>query len=302
MLFSEVYGSYYNVVAAVLEEAVSGSLTNRRMDEIIREKAFGESMLSLPYALRSGNWRLLTDGNKTPLEHAPTMPLTTLQKRWLKALLQDPRIRLFSPCEAGLEDVKPLYEADAFCYFDRCTDGDPYGDAGYIARFRTILAALKEKRKLFIHFTGHRSKGHSWECIPYRLEYSSKDDKFRLLTSSPQNLLSVNLARIDSCKLLGKWSEDEYKPKEAEKSVLVLELTDERNALERAMLHFSHLEKETERTGDDRYRITLRYDREDETEMLIRVLSFGPVLKVVSPDEFINKIKERLKRQNELRV
>jgi len=76
-----------------------------------------------------------------------------------------------------------------------------------------------------------------------------------------------------------------------------MELLDERNALERAMLHFSHLERETERTGEDKYRITLRYDREDETEILIRILSFGPKLRVVAPDAFVNLIRERIKRQ-----
>ena len=84
--------------------------------------------------------------------------------------------------------------------------------------------------------------------------------------------------------------------------ILVLELKDERNALERAMLHFSHLNKETERIGEDLYKITLFYEREDETELMIRVLSFGPVLKVVFPDDFTEKLVQRLKKQKEMRI
>jgi|GEM_PF-4043270 len=38
MLFNEIYGSYYNVVAAVLREAVSGELTDARLNAIIHEK------------------------------------------------------------------------------------------------------------------------------------------------------------------------------------------------------------------------------------------------------------------------
>lgn len=86
------------------------------------------------------------------------------------------------------------------------------------------------------------------------------------------------------------------------KRALVLELTDERNALDRVMLHFSHLDKETERLGENRYRVTLRYELEDETELLIRVLSFGPVLKVISPESFIDLLRERLKKQQNLRT
>lgn len=40
MLFSEIYGSYFNVVAAVLSEASDGKLTDRRMTELVWEKGF----------------------------------------------------------------------------------------------------------------------------------------------------------------------------------------------------------------------------------------------------------------------
>lgn len=63
------------------------------------------------------------------------------------------------------------------------------------------------------------------------------------------------------------------------------------------MLHFSHLDKKTERIDDGHYRITLYYEREDETELLIRVLSFGPVLKVIFPDDFVKKLLQRLKNR-----
>ena len=75
-------------------------------------------------------------------------------------------------------------------------------------------------------------------------------------------------------------------------------LHDERNALERVLLHFSHFEKETQKLDDRLYQIKLRYDKDDETELLIRVLSFGPVLEVVAPDAFIELIRERLNKQS----
>ena len=79
-----------------------------------------------------------------------------------------------------------------------------------------------------------------------------------------------------------------------------MELVDERNALERVMLHFSHLEKETVRLDGDRYLITLQYNQEDEAEILIRVLSFGPMLKVLEPSSFVDQIRNRLERQKRI--
>lgn len=47
----------------------------------------------------------------------------------------------------------------------------------------------------------------------------------------------------------------------------------------------------------DRYTVTVHYDKEDETEMVIRVLSFGPMLRVTGPQHFIDLIKQRLTDQ-----
>lgn len=297
MLFHEIYGSYFNVVAAVLAEASEGRLTDQRMTALVREKAFAESALSIPAALKSGEWPLLDADRRTVIRHKPTMPLTTLQKRWLKALLSDPRIALFEPDTSGLEDVEPLYGQDTFILFDQYADGDPYEDPAYIACFRTVLRAIREKRMIRVRFRGHTGARHCIECMPYRMEYSVKDDKFRLLAARRHRSDTINIARICSCELL-----DEYDPKSAvlpeeHLEELTLLLHDERNALERVLLHFSHFEKETIKLDDWLYQIKLRYDKGDETELLIRVLSFGPVLEVKAPTEFIQLMRNRIQKQ-----
>lgn len=302
MLFSEVYGTYYNVIAELLNKAVDVELTQQAMLDIVREKGFEESILTIPEALENQSWPLITADYGTPLENKPTMPLTTLQKRWLKALLSDPRVKLFDPPTEGLEDVEPLYPPDTFVYYDRFNDGDPFEDPGYIKRFRCILSAIRHKRWMRIQFEGHNGLPHYWRCVPYKLEYSPKDDKFRLISANKRESLSINLGRIQQCFMLEPCDDAEYRPKPMKKRILVLELTDDRNALERVMLHFSHLDKETERIDDTHYKITLFYEKEDETELLIRVLSFGPVLKVVFPDDFVRKLTDRLEKQKNLRI
>ena len=300
MLFSEVYGVYYTVMAEILSEAVGGSLTERRVTEIVQEKAFGESVLTIPAALKKGTWPLLRADNQTPIQHRPTMPLTTLQKRWLKTLLLDPRIALFTPNPAGLEDVEPLYPPEAVVRYDRYADGDPFEDPDYIEHFRLILSALHEHRRLQVSFRGHSGHRQTVECIPCRLEYSAKDDKFRLLTAGVRVRRTINLARISRIELLEEFEADAVTPPAGKNCELVFLVRDARNALERVMLHFSHLEKSTVRLEEDLYQVTLSYDREDETELLIRVLSFGPMIRVISPEDFISQIRERLERQSAL--
>ena len=301
MLFSEVYGSYYRAVASVLDRAVSGNLSGKDLPEIVRNTAFGESVLTIPASLTDGSWQLLSDNMTTPLRHSPSMPLTTLEKRWLKSLLADPRIRLFDPPADGLEDVEPLWDPGVFVFYDRYTNADPYDDPGYIEVFRTILQAMKEKKKIRVRFHSGRGKRHSFICVPYTLEYSAKDDKFRMLTSFEGKMLTVNLARIRSVKLMDPYSETEYKPADYREKTVTMLLTDERNALERALLHFSDLEKETEQLDDKHYRITIWYKHGDETELLIRILSFGPVLQVEGPDTMLRQLQERIEKQFSLK-
>ena len=226
MLFSEVYGTYYNVIAAVLSEAVAGTLTRQRLNALVQEKAFGESTLTIPSNLQDGTWQLLTDDFKTPLRHVPTMPLTTLQKRWLKTLLRDPRIRLFAVDDTGLEDVEPLFPADAVVYYDQYADGDPYDDPQYIENFRAVLTAIREERLIRARFTSRLGERRSWVCRPIRLEYSSKDDKFRLLTGFRGKPVTINLSRMDSVQLLDPWEDDAYPLPAEREQTLVLDLFD----------------------------------------------------------------------------
>ena len=297
MIFSEIYGSYFKAVSAILSKAVDGNLTDRELTRTVLANAFGESLITIPAKLTDGSWPLLTKDYHTPLQNKPHTPLTTLEKQWLKALLLDPRVRLFAPSGEGLEDVEPLFTPEQFVYFDRYTNGDPYEDPRYVEHFQAVLKAIREGKKIRVRYQGHRGMRHSYVCIPYKLEYSSKDDKFRVAAGQGSKPLTINLSRILSVKLLEPWAENEYNPPREREHTLVMELHDVRNALERAMLHFSDLEKETEKLDDKHYRITLRYRQSDETEILIRILSFGPVLKVLEPECMVDQIRERLIRQ-----
>ena len=71
---------------------------------------------------------------------------------------------------------------------------------------------------------------------------------------------------------------------------------DERNALERCLLHFAHFEKRAERV-DDYYLLHIKFNHDDEPEMVIRVLSFGPMVEVLESESFKKLIIAKLKSQ-----
>lgn len=297
MIFHEIYSVYYQAVAKILTQALQGTLSREAMEQIVSQTAFEESSLSILPALRKGKWQLLSPQGEPIIQHRPTMPLSLLQKQWLKALTLDPRIRLFGIELPDLEDVEPLFTPQDYVIYDRYADGDPYDDEGYIARFRLILRALREKLPLRLQTRNRKGtllwvKGHA-----QRLEYSEKDDKFRLVLTDRRNNVIVNLARIVDCRLLPKEALPRYRLRKTKKSELTLRICNERNTLERCLLHFAHFEKQAERIDKLHYLLRLRYEQEDETELVIRILSFGPFVEVLEPASLREQIINRLKSQ-----
>ena len=85
MLFSEIYGSYFNVVAAVLSEAAENTLTTGKLTAIVQEKAFAESVLSIPAALQSGTGQRLPYGAARKADNA--------FNHFAKAMAEGPSLR-----------------------------------------------------------------------------------------------------------------------------------------------------------------------------------------------------------------
>lgn len=297
MIFSELYSAYYNTIAAIITRILEGEHSEREWRKIVSENAFGESILTILPALKDEKWQLIRPDRTTTLTHPPTMPMTTLQKQWLKAISLDPRVKLFDVEFPMLDDVEPLFTAEDYYVYDKYTDGDPFEDREYIRQFRVILEAIRRGEQIRFEMVNRRGNTMFVRCYPLRLEYSEKDDKFRLITAGWRSVTTVNLSRIKACTLYTGEKTMENEEREIQYDTITVRVTDERNALERFMLHFAHFEKQAEKTDADTYLVKIRYARDDETEMVIRILSFGPMAEVIAPESLRGLIIERLKKQ-----
>ena len=297
MIFSELYSAYYNTVADILSKVSDGERSERELQKIVTEKAFGESVLTIMPALKNEKWQLVHSDKTTPLEHKPAMPLTTLQKQWLKAISLDPRIKLFGVELPALDDVEPLFTSADYHIYDKYSDGDPFEDDEYVRQFKVILEAIRNHSQIKFEMINRKGNSMYVRCYPVRLEYSEKDDKFRLVTAGWRAVGTVNLAKIIHCShyngekgLIGHERDVKY-------DTVTVKLIDDRNALERFMLHFAHFEKRAEKLDRKHYLIRIKYAHDDEPEMVIRILSFGPLAEVVESEDFRNLVIEKLKNQ-----
>lgn len=314
-LFSEVYGCYYAVVAEILRSA---PLTRAQAEELAAGRGYGESVIQLiPKLLGGRDWPLLEERDglfHSRLDRLPVLPVTHLERAWLKALLTDPRLRLFlsdeqlSHLEEALSGVEPLYRQEDIVYFDRFLDGDNYADPGYRRRFQAILAALADGTVLRLTYQAPKTGIHTGDHRPLRLEYSPRDDKFRIYTVKVQDNARhscsiLNLGRImdlspSGARYDGAFDVAEWRRRHRCAQPLLLQVASERNGVERFMLEFSSYEKQSEydeETGACTVR--LWYQREDETEVLIRLLGFGPVVRVLGPAPFVALMRERVASQ-----
>lgn len=298
MIFSELYSAYYNAVAVILREAVKRPVTDVDIRRIAEQYAFSESILTIPSALKEEKWQLIKKDGTAVIHNNPQMPLTTLQKRWLKAISLDKRVQLFGDFGISLDDVEPLFTPEDIYVFDKYLDGDDYSSDNYRKNFKLILDAICKKYPLSIEIMNRKGNIIHKVLMPKYLEYSEKDDKFRLIGAGNRFGGTVNLGKIISCKPYDKLLavNTEKENLQFRKSV-VFELVDKRKALERVLLHFAHFKKRAERLDSDKYKITVFYNKQDEMEMVIRILSFGPMIKVTAPQDFIELVKEKLKKQ-----
>ena len=314
MLFSEIYSTYFNTVSRAIQSAQQGELDTDTLYNLVKVSAFPESYLTISSALEGGKWALIKSDYSTNIKNSPTMPLSLLQKQWLKAILLDKRFRLFasddvlSRLECDLADIEPLFTDSDFFFYDQYSDGDPYGDEEYRKIFRTLLKAVHEKSKVYVEYNARFRRVKRFVCVPSKIEYSEKDDKFRVIAKIKSRGYTLNIARMKKADIVldsESYSEGETSIErsidndfaENTRSFVTLELYDERKTLERAMMAFAHFEKSAVKIDNSTYRLTINYDANDETELVIRVLSFGPTVKVLEPAPFQTLVKERIQKQ-----
>ncbi len=327
-LFNEIYGTYYRIAAEAIEKK---RLTDKDIYRIIEEYGTDETRVGISPKLIPGKepqkptyWGFFRRGDDGTLEsvfeNAPKRQLTTLERRWLKAKLSDRRIRLFLSDEtlerlgSELEDVQPLYAPDFFRCCDRFSDGDDMSDPEYIKHFRICLKAYKEKRLVYIRYLSGHGNMISMVVLPLKIEYSYKNDKFRIYCRQIGSrkkakafpYITVNIGRIVSAEparnadaVMPAKDEQMVFPEQTE--TIVVKVTEERNSVERFMLEFASYPKKTVRDAKTREcTVSIECRCADETELLIRLLGFGPTIEILSPPEFREKAAQRVRRQYEL--
>lgn len=332
-LFSEVFGAYYQMTCYLLRVCGNpgrNGLSREEIQKMADRMGFAEtSIYLLPKLLGEDGWPFLEKLSGTPprwksrLHSLPKRPLTLLERRWLSAVVSDPKAPLFLSYELlgrlsqALEGIAPLYQNKDFRCFDQYQDGDPYQCSAYQKNFRMVLSALQDGNALEISFQAGTHDGlenpriHRGVYLPLQLEFSEKDDKFRVYCQRLHHGRLAGYATINLGRVLmvspyyGKFEApserllfQEWMKKQQCSQPVEVDLSPERNGVERFLVEFSSYKKETildHQTGHCKVKIW--YQKTDETEVLIRILGFGPVARVLGPKSFLQQVRARVALQ-----
>lgn len=295
MIFREYNNLYFRSLEKLIALAIRGELDERRLFEVVESTAFSESAFFIDEAIKNGEWSVINRDYTTPYGFVPTLVQTQTELMWLKSVCMDKRIKLFLESEPEcLQGVQPLFDPDDIIYPDMFACGDDYEDESYIAIFRTVLRCVKECRKVRIKYRLSSGRTRWKTYIPRRIEYSAKDDKFRLFAGYASSYNILNIGRIEECIEGEYFGMTALPPIKTKKREVVFEIFNKRNCLDRALIHFSSLEKETTRLDKERYLVKMKYTADAETEILIRLMQFGQFVKILEPSDLVEQIKSRI--------
>lgn len=320
-LFSELYGKYYTLVQHILNLAHQDGITLNTIRKVVSEEGFLESPTSLIPSLIAqdkNSYHLLykkEDKYYSILKNKPVSYFTNLENSWLKALLCDPKMNLFFEedelfyLKSKLKEVDPLFEPDMFGSV-QIADSCDFTDETYIKNFKTICNAIRNQQLLSITYTNEADEVICNTYALFKIEYQLKYDNFRLLALSISHNNFISLERIDLCRII-KIEISGVSPPYDEitafvkaskaKEPVVFEVSDERNGFNRVFMYFSNYERISEFNDENNTcLVQLYYYPFDEEEIIRTLISFGPIIKVLSPSHVRNKIKEEIDKQYKL--
>lgn len=320
-LFSELYGKYYTLIQRILTSAHHDGITLSAIRSIVAEDGFLESPTSLIPPLTAqdkDSYHLLykkEDKYYSILKDKPKAYFTNLEISWLKSLLSDPKMNLFFEedelyyLKSTFKEVEPIIEPHMFGSVQGASHCD-FTNETYIHNFKQICRAIRSQKLLSITYKNDDDLVISNTYALFKIEYQIKYDSFRLLALPIKGNKLLGLEKIDLSYIV-ELKESAAAPSYEEitsfvKSSkatrpIVFELSNERSGFDRVFMYFSNYERITEFNDENNTcTVQLYYYPFDEAEIIRALISFGPIIKVLSPSKIRNIIKNEINKQYNL--
>ena len=258
------------------------------------------------------------------------LPLTRVEIRWLLMVLEDPISGIFLPDNvrkllcSWLKNSVPFrvtsFPIDKINYFDRYNVSSAEEKKKdrinkEIRHLQTIQRAMVRGKRITVTHRTWNGEKRRITCKPSWIEYSRRDDVFRMwyFHNRINKVMKVNIPRIIDIQVQ---ENQNYNLQSEQKKIrtavnrtertIVLEFNKgKKNLPDRILTEFSLWKKTCSYDRNtDIFTMTLKYPEMDEKEILIRILGYGPYVKVVSDQGgyILDEIVKRLDVQRDLTI
>ncbi len=238
-----------------------------------------------------------------------------LESQWLKMMIEDPIIKLLldektiQNLHDRLQNIDSIYNQDYFLGKNIDASYEDIEIEAFDTKFKTLNKAIVERK--FIKYTNEANNGKLFKdevAFPFRIEYSGKDNKFRLsiLSLKDERPVAINISNLKYVEIIDETNEALRKKaleliisKKAEQP-LSIEVENKRNSVERCFYLFSCYEKDAYFDKEkNKHVLKMYYYKFDEKEIIKDILSLGSSVVVIEPEsircEIIGRLKKHLK-------
>ncbi|GAU79965.1 WYL domain-containing protein [Fusibacter sp. 3D3] len=313
-LYNIYKNKMFSVTTFIINDILNqGSYTKKELEDSLQKMGFNENLFFDDIVDSKSEIFDLNDGLYSPKSKKMVPIIPSLQeKEWLKMILTAPEIKLFLPenlintLDQALSDFPENLKLSNFEFKSTHETDDPLNSVEFIETFQTLLKAILGQKIIgydYVAQDGTYFKSQS--SIPYKIEYSKLNAKFRLFMFSLTNHKPV---KVNISQLKTLWIQEnnfDYSKEIIEAEVLscksqspiILEIDNISYIMERCFSMFSHYEKESYFDSQkNKFIIELQYYLLDEAELIKDILSFGSHILVIEPQHIRKRIVERIEQ------
>ena len=334
-LFHEYKNKYFHLIFRILNLSKDG-LDRDEIIKLIEQEEYEEKVIGKDFKTFEGmllneyesldNLNLLEERESkfySILNNEKRIPLkvrfSKLEKTWINGMIKEPVVQallgkeILEKLEKALEDVKEGNN-DIIEFTNKVKSNFQYNIKKFTEDFYIILEGIvKEGPIIYTNVDRNGNEYKNQLALPIRIEYSLKDDKFRasLYSLKEERSIMVNLHTLKDVKIAEKDIEiseninleinredvlRKLKEKKYSETPITIELEDIRGAMERCFMSFSSFERCSRAISENKYEIDIYYYTFEEADVIRKIMSLGPYVKVKSPERvkeiIVGKIKE----------
>lgn len=328
-LFNEVKNQYFHLVFKVLQLSNKG-LSEKEIREIVDKEEYEEKVIGKDFKTFDGlllnkynnneNFKFLAkkEDKYYPIVNNKNLAVrfTVIEKLWLKEFIRDKVVQnllgetIIAKLQESLKDIEFLNIKSIIDITNSAND-DKRIRRNFNNVFFDLINAIIEER--VITYSNTDKQGNYYKdqlALPIRIEYNMKSNTYsvnmysiienRNILVSLNTIHNIKFENNIVCNLTRSEVLEGMKEKKYAEEPVTVQVVDEKGAMERFFMLFSQYERSSRYLGNNKYEVKVSYYTFEEREVITKLVSLGPYVKVIEPIAIKNGVISEIVKALEL--